>query len=81
MSTIRPGRPGRLNASPAPAAVRNARSWHSGDGAEAWLIKAAAQGAQRVRRKMAEAVDLAKLHGTEQVERRIEDVRRGGPVR
>ena len=42
-----------------------------GDGAEAWLIKAAAQGAQRVRRKMAEAVDLAKLHGTDQVERAL----------
>jgi len=39
-----------------------------GPGAEAWLIKAAAAGASRVRRKMAEAVDLAKLHGGEQVE-------------
>ncbi len=39
-----------------------------GPGAEAWLIKAAAAGATRVRRKMAEAVDLAKLHGTEPVE-------------
>jgi hypothetical protein len=39
-----------------------------GPGAEAWLIKAAAAGATRVRRKMAEAVDLAKLHGTVQVE-------------
>lgn len=39
-----------------------------GAGAEAWLINAAAAGATRVRRKMAEAVDLAKLHGTEQVE-------------
>ena len=38
-----------------------------GDGAEAWLIKAGAAGAQRVRRKMAEAVDLAKLHGTDEV--------------
>jgi transposase len=38
-----------------------------GDGAEQWLIKAAAAGAQRVRRKMAEAIDLAKLHGPEQV--------------
>ena len=35
-----------------------------GEGAEAWLIKAAAAGAQRVRRKMAEAIDLSKLHGT-----------------
>ena len=42
-----------------------------GDGAERWLIKAAAQGAQRVRRKMAEAVDLAKLHGIAEVERAL----------
>jgi transposase len=39
-----------------------------GPGAERWLITAAAAGAQRVRRKMAEAVDLAKLHGTDMVE-------------
>jgi transposase len=42
-----------------------------GPAAEAWLINAAAAGAQRVRRKMAEAVDLAKLHGSEQVERAL----------
>ena len=42
-----------------------------GDGAEAWLIKAAAAGAQRVRRKMAEAIDLAKLHGTVEVDRAL----------
>ena len=35
-----------------------------GDGAERWLKRAAAEGTQRIRRKMAEAVDLAKLHGT-----------------
>jgi transposase len=34
-----------------------------GPGARAWLIAAAAAGASRVRRKLAEAVDLAKLHG------------------
>lgn len=34
-----------------------------GPGAERWLKQAAAEGAQRIRRKMAEAVDLAKLHG------------------
>jgi hypothetical protein len=52
-----------------------------GDGAEAWLIKAAAAGAQRVRRKMAEAIDLAKLHGSDQVEaalRRCADAGRFG---
>jgi len=42
-----------------------------GDGAEAWLIQAGAAGAQRVRRKMAEAVDLAKLHGIEEVDRAL----------
>ena len=42
-----------------------------GEGAERWLIAAAAAGAQRVRRKMAEAVDLAKLHGQEPVERAL----------
>jgi hypothetical protein len=35
-----------------------------GDGAERWLKHAAAEGTQRIRRKMAEAIDLAKLHGT-----------------
>lgn len=42
-----------------------------GDGAEQWLIKAAAAGAHRVRRKMAEAIDLAKLHGTVEVDRAL----------
>ena len=42
-----------------------------GPGAERWLIQAAAAGAQRVRRKMAEAVDLAKLHGTADLERAL----------
>jgi transposase len=34
-----------------------------GEGAERWLKHAAAEGTTRIRRKMAEAVDLAKLHG------------------
>jgi hypothetical protein len=34
-----------------------------GEGAQRWLKRAAAEGTQRIRRKMAEAVDLAKLHG------------------
>jgi hypothetical protein len=42
-----------------------------GEGAEAWLVKAAASGVARVRRKMAEAVDLAKLHGQEKIERAL----------
>jgi len=39
-----------------------------GLGAEAWLVAAAAGGAARVRRKMAEAIDLAKLHGAGEVD-------------
>lgn len=39
-----------------------------GRGAEAWLLAAAAVGASRVRRKSAEAVDLAKLHGQLEVD-------------
>ena len=39
-----------------------------GPGAERWLIAAAAAGATRVRRKVCEAVDLAKLHGPGEVE-------------
>jgi hypothetical protein len=35
-----------------------------GAGAPRWLRRAAAEGTQRIRRKMAEAVDLAKLHGS-----------------
>ena len=35
-----------------------------GDGAQRWLKRAAAEGTSRIRRKMAEAVDLSKLHGT-----------------
>ena len=42
-----------------------------GDGAERWLIAAAAAGAQRVRRKMADAIDLAKLHGAQQIEQAL----------
>jgi transposase len=49
-----------------------------GDGAERWLITAAAAGAQRVRRKMVEAVDLAKLHGTVEVDRALAACARAG---
>jgi hypothetical protein len=43
-----------------------------GTGAQRWLKQAAAEGTQRIRRKMAEAVDLAKLHGPEQVNQALE---------
>jgi hypothetical protein len=37
-----------------------------------WLIGAGAAGTQRVRRKMAEAVDLSKLHGPDDVDRALQ---------
>lgn len=43
-----------------------------GDGAERWLKRAAAEGTQRIRRKMAEAVDLSKLHGSGAVNEALE---------
>jgi hypothetical protein len=42
-----------------------------GDGAAQWLMEAAAQGAARIRAKMAEAVTLAKLHGNDPVDRAL----------
>src|SRR3954465_4254089 len=42
-----------------------------GPGAGEWLTRAAAAGTVRVRRKMAEAVDLAKLHGHPAVEQAL----------
>ncbi len=49
-----------------------------GAGAEAWLIAAAAAGATRVRRKIAEAVDLAKLHGDADVDAALAVAARAG---
>ena len=42
-----------------------------GDGAQQWLVEAAAAGANRIRTKMAEAITLAKLHGAEPVDRAL----------
>jgi transposase len=66
-----PRPPGALERKPTARGAEEHAFLALGDGAERWLIKAAAVGGQRVRRKMAEAVDLAKLHGTDQVERAL----------
>jgi len=70
-----PGRPSIQDAHypprPAGALERTPRARNSqereflaiGDGAERWLKRAAAEGTSRIRRKMDEAIDLAKLHG------------------
>ena len=46
--------------------------------AETWLVQAAVAGAQRLRRKVAEAVDLAKVHGPDRVNRALETCARAG---
>jgi transposase len=43
-----------------------------GPGAAEWLTRAAAAGAVRLRRKLAEAIALAKLHGNEQVDEALQ---------
>jgi len=64
-----PPRPaGALQRTPTPRSGEERAFLAIGDGAEQWLIKAGAAGTQRVRRKMAEAVDLAKLHGASEVD-------------
>jgi hypothetical protein len=59
---------GALERKPRAASAEEKAFLAIGAGAEAWLIAAAAAGASRVRRKLAEAVDLAMLHGGGQVD-------------
>jgi transposase len=49
-----------------------------GPGAEAWLIAAAAAGTTKLRRKLAEAIDIAKLHGTAEVDDALATAARAG---
>lgn len=49
-----------------------------GEGAERWLRRAAGEGVPRVRRKIAEAVDLSKLHGKDAVNQALEACARAG---
>ncbi len=66
-----PRPPGALERKPRARSAEEQAFLQIGDSAEAWLIQAAAAGAQRLRRKMAEAVDLAKLHGDADVDRAL----------
>jgi hypothetical protein len=58
-----PRPPGALARQPRAGSAEETAFLAIGAGAAAWLTKAAATGTGRVRRKMAEAVALAKLHG------------------
>jgi transposase len=66
-----PRPPGALEREPRARSAEERAFLAIGAGAESWLIRAAAAGTQRVRRKMAEAVDLAKLHGNQDVDRAL----------
>jgi len=64
-----PPRPaGPLERKPRARSAEEREFLQIGGGAERWLKRAAAEGTQRIRRKMAEAVDLAKLHGSQPVD-------------
>ncbi len=64
-----PPRPaGAIERKPRAGSVDEQAFLEIGAGAERWLVAAAAAGATRVRRKVAEAVALAKLHGAEAVD-------------
>lgn len=64
-----PPRPaGPLNRIPKPTNGGERAFLELGAGAVAWLIEAGATGAARVKTKMADAVELAALHGPERVD-------------
>jgi transposase len=64
-----PPRPaGALERRPRAASADEQAFLQIGPGAERWLIAAAAAGTTKLRRKVAEAVALAKLHGVDEVD-------------
>jgi hypothetical protein len=68
-----PPRPaGPLERKPRARSAEEREFLEIGEGAERWLKRAAAEGTQRIRRKMAEAVDLAKLHGAGPVDEALQ---------
>jgi len=66
-----PAPPGALNRTPKPRTAAEAQFLAIGDGAGLWLAEAAAAGASRVRAKMAQAVQLAALHGAAAADRAL----------
>jgi hypothetical protein len=66
-----PAPPGALNRTPRPRTQAEAQFLAIGDGARLWLAEAAAAGATRVRAKMAQAVQLAALHGADAADRAL----------
>lgn len=73
-----PRPPGALERRPRARSTEEQAFLAIGPAAETWLIRAAAAGTQRVRRKIAEAIDLAKLHGPDDVNRALETCAHAG---
>lgn len=63
-----PRPPGALARQPRAASAAEAEFLALGEGARTWLVEAAAVGTARVKVKMAEAVTLARLHGSDRVD-------------
>jgi Mu transposase, C-terminal domain len=66
-----PAPPGALNREPRARTRAEAEFLVIGSGAGLWLAEAAAAGASRVRSKMAQAVQMAVLHGAQEVDRAL----------
>ena len=66
-----PASPGALNRTPMARTTAEALFLALGEGAGLWLAEAAAAGASRVRVKMAQAVQLAALHGAAAADRAL----------
>ncbi len=73
-----PKPPGALQRRPRAQTAEEQAFLQIGPAAESWLVKAAAAGTQRLRRKLAEAVDLSKLHGADEVNRALETCAQAG---
>lgn len=73
-----PRPPGPFAREPKARSVEEAAFLAIGEGAKAWLVEAAAAGTSRVRRKMAEAVSLAKLRGKDAVDRALGEASSSG---
>lgn len=63
-----PRPPGPLGRQPKPTNPAEVEFLALGEGARTWLVEAASAGTSRVKVKMGEAVDLARLHGVERLD-------------
>jgi hypothetical protein len=73
-----PAPPGALGRKPKARTAAEAEFLAIGDGAGLWLAEAAAAGATRVRAKMAEAAQLARLHPARAVDRALGEAAAAG---